>query len=100
MSEVEMKVWIRGRAASLTAFQAASMSATWGRRRAIPPEGGGEEVAGRGGAPSPRSVPAARFGTRALIDTGAWQICLGTVKRRGEGRAGGDHPRRGAASPP
>ena len=31
MSEVEMNVWIRGRAASLTAFHAASMSATWVR---------------------------------------------------------------------
>src|SRR5437763_438453 len=31
MSEVEMKVWIRGRSASCTAFQAASMSAMWVR---------------------------------------------------------------------
>src|ERR1700733_13931515 len=33
MSEVEMKVWIRGRAASLTALYAASMSATCVRAR-------------------------------------------------------------------
>ena len=31
MSDVEMNVWIRGRVASLTAFHAASMSATWVR---------------------------------------------------------------------
>ena len=31
MSEVEMKVWMRGRGASLIAFQAASMSALWVR---------------------------------------------------------------------
>src|SRR5579884_436341 len=34
MSEVEMKVWMRGRAASRTAFHAASMSATCVRARA------------------------------------------------------------------
>ena len=33
MSEVEMNVWIRGRSASLIAFQAASMSALWVRAR-------------------------------------------------------------------
>ena len=33
MSEVEMKVWIRGRAESLIAPQAASMSALWVRAR-------------------------------------------------------------------
>ncbi len=33
MSEVEMKVWIRGRAASWTAPQAASMSGFWVRAR-------------------------------------------------------------------
>ncbi len=33
MSEVEMKVWIRGRSESLIAFQAASMSALWVRER-------------------------------------------------------------------
>src|SRR5436190_1778030 len=33
MSEVEMKVWIRRRSASLIAFQAASMSALWVRAR-------------------------------------------------------------------
>ena len=33
MSEVEMKVWMRGRAASFTAPQAASMSALWVRAR-------------------------------------------------------------------
>ena len=34
MSEVEMNVWIRGRSASLTALQAASMSALWVARQA------------------------------------------------------------------
>ena len=56
MSDVEMKVWMRGRAASLTAFQAASMSATWvrarpGDHRAVDAPGDrlyGLEVAGRG----------------------------------------------------
>src|SRR3954468_4359320 len=33
MSDVEMNVWMRGRGASLTAFQAASMSLTWVRAR-------------------------------------------------------------------
>src|SRR4029077_11881154 len=40
-------------------------AATGGRRRAIPPEGGGEEVEGReGGAPSPRNVISARRARR------------------------------------
>ncbi len=59
---------------SRTGFFGAGFAATCGRRRAIPPEGGGEEVEGRGAAPcaakrSNGSAAAGRRGSETLFST-------------------------------